>query len=186
MTTATIKNGVDVGQLSQTIEHIKQQPELAQFKFRAHTEWEGGARSRTTIKSFYGAGHEDAAWDRTFGLAGDEPPVLLGQNTAPNAVETVLHALTSCLTVGFAYNAAARGIEIRSMDYDIEGKLDLRGFLGISAGVRPGYDAIKVTYRVDADAPREDLEALCEYVQATSPVMDMLRNETPIEVDLAD
>jgi uncharacterized OsmC-like protein len=185
MTTASVRNGVDITQLVQTIDAIKQQPELAQFKFRAHAEWEEGAESRTTIKGFYGAGQEDTSRTVPFTLVGDEPPVLLGGNTAPNAVEVVLHALTSCLTVGFIYNAAAQGIEVRSMDYDIEGDLDLRGFLGLSDSVRPGYSGITVKYRVDADAPREKLEELCEYVQATSPVMDIIRNPVPVNVQLA-
>ena len=185
MTTAQVRNGVDISQLTQTIEAIKEQPELAKFQFRAHTTWEEGGRSRTSISGFHGAGQEDTSRAQPFTLVGDEPPVLLGGNAGPNAVEVVLHALTSCLTVGFIYNAAAQGIEVRSMDYDIEGELDLRAFLGLSKDVRPGYNSITVRYRVDADAPREKLEELCEYVQATSPVMDMLRNPVPVNVELA-
>jgi uncharacterized OsmC-like protein len=184
MTTATVRNGVDVGQLGQTIEHIKAQPDLARFQFRAHTDWEEGGRSRTTIKSFYGAGQEDSSREQPFTLIGDEPPVLLGGNAGPNAVETVLHALSSCLAVGFIYNAAAQGIDVRSLDFDLEGELDLHGFLGLSDQVRAGYNNITVRYRVDADAPREKLEELCEYVQATSPVMDIIRNPVPVNVEL--
>lgn len=175
-------NGVDVDQLMETIHAIKENANLAQFQFRAQTKWVEGGRSRTWIQSFYGAGQEDESRTEPFVLEGDEPPVLLGTNEAPNAVETVLHALTSCLTVGFIYNAAAQDITVESLDFDIEGTLDLHAFLGLSDDTRPGYQGITVNYRVQADAPDEKLDELCAYVQKTSPVMDILRNPVPVTV----
>jgi uncharacterized OsmC-like protein len=168
-----------------TIDHIKEQPELARFQFRAHNEWQDGGRSRTTIQSFYGAGQEDTSREEPFVLEGDEPPVLLGQNSAPNAVEAVLHALASCIAVGYVYNAAAQGIQIEKLEADLEGELDLHAFLGLSDEVRPGYENITVTYRVKADAPREKLEELCDYVQRTSPVLDIVRNPVPVSIELS-
>lgn len=182
----TKPNGVDVDTLVATIGAIKKDPALARFQFRAHNEWVSGGRSRTTIKGFYGAGSEDASRTTPFELEGDEPPVLLGENSGPNAVEAVLHAIASCLAVGFVYNAAARGIAVRSLAFDIEGDLDLHGFFGLSETVRPGYGGIRVTYRVTADATRAQLEDLCAYVQRTSPVLDIVRNPVPITVTMAD
>ena len=114
-------------------------------------------------------------------LEGDEPPVLLGENAGPNAVETILHALASCLAVGFA---AAQGITVEDLEFDPEGDIDLHGFLGLSDTVQPGYQGIRLTYRVNSDAPREKLEALCEYVQKTSPVLDIIRNPVPVSITL--
>lgn len=178
----TQTNGVNVDQLVDTIEAVKNDPAIARFQFRAHTTWQGGGKSETRIQGFTGAGGEDTSRSKPFVLKGDEPPVLLGENTAPNAVETVLHALTSCLSVGFAYNAAAKGIRVDRLEFDIEGELDLHKFLGIDMDKRAGYHDIRVTYKVEADAPREDLVKLCEYVQETSPVVDILRN--PVNVDV--
>ena len=178
-------NGVDLDQLQETIGQIEDNPDLAQFRFRATNEWKDGAHSRTRIQGFYGAGQEDESRTEPFVLEGDEPPVLLGSNNAPNAVEAVLHALASCLAVGFAYNAAAEGIEVNSLEMDVEGELDLHGFLGLSDSVRPGYRNIQVTYRVDCDAGPEKVEELCSYVQRTSPVMDVLRNPVDVEVQRA-
>src|SRR3972149_233546 len=172
----TLVNGVNVDQLVGTINAIKANPDLARFKFRAETEWVDGGHSRSTIQSFYGAGQEDASRARPFVLEGDEPPVLLGANAGPNAVEAVLHALASCLSVGFIYNAAAQGIKIESLEFDLEGDLDLHAFLGLSDKVRPGYQDIRLSYWVKSNAPREKLEELCEYVQKTSPVLDIIRN----------
>lgn len=180
-TTSTL-NGVDVGQLEETITLIRNDPALARFRFRAKNTWQGGARSRTSIQGFYGAGREDDTRGEPFVVDADEPPVLLGGNRAPNAVEAVLHALASCVAVGFIYNAAARGIEVRSLECDLEGSLDLHGFLGLSDDVRPGYDDVRFTYRVDCDASPETVEELCAHVQRTSPVLDMLRNGVPVTV----
>lgn len=181
----TTLNGVDVDQLVETIEAIEADPELADFRFRATSTWEGGGRTETRIQAFDHAGQPDDSRDKPFVLQGDEPSVLLGDDTAPNAVETVLHALSSCLAVGFVYNAAAKGIEVESLDFDIEGELDLHGFLGLDEDTRAGYHRIEVTYEVEADAPREDLVELCEYVQETSPVVDVLRNPVDVEVRMA-
>jgi uncharacterized OsmC-like protein len=184
--TAAQVNGVNVDQLVATVNAIQQNPDLARFQFRAHNEWIAGGHSKTSIQSFYGAGQEDASRSRPFTLEGDEPPVLLGGNAGANAVEAVLHALASCLSVGFIYNAAARGINVESLSFDLEGDLDLHAFLGLSDQVRPGYESIRLTYRVESDAPRERIVELCDYVQKTSPVLDIVRNPVPVTVSLAD
>lgn len=183
-TVAPWPNGVDVTRLVETVGAIQQNPALAEFKFRAHTDWEGGGRSRTSIQEFDHAGATDVSRTSAFELIGDEPPTLLGANAGPNAVEAALGALASCLAVGYSYNAAARGIEIRQLSFDVEGELDLRGFLGLDGTVRPGFKSINLKWRVDADASREQLEELCEHVQRTSPVLDLLRNPVPVSVDL--
>ena len=184
--TLTQTNGVNVDQLVATVNAIQKNPDLARFQFRAHNEWIGGGHSRTKIQRFYGAGQEDQSRSRPFILEGDEPPVLLGGNAGANAVEAVLHALASCLAVGFIYNAAARGIHVESLSFDLEGDLDLRAFLGLSKEMRPGYEGIRLTYRVKSDAPRKKIEELCEYVQKTSPVLDIIRNPVPVTVTLVD
>lgn len=183
---STLINGVNVDQLVATVNAIKQDLKLARFQFRAHNEWVDGGHSRTSIQGFYGAGQEDTSRRKPFILEGDEPPVLLGANAGPNAVEAILHALASCLAVGFIYNAAAQGINVESLSFDLEGDLDLRAFLGLSEDVRPGYEGIRLTYRVKSDAPREKVEELCNYVQKTSPVLDILRNPVPISISLGN
>jgi uncharacterized OsmC-like protein len=186
LATETSVNGVNVSQLVGTIEAIKANPDLARFQFRAQNQWLSGGHSRTTIDGFYGAGSEDTSRGRPFVLEGDEPPVLLGQNAGPNAVEAILHALASCLAVGFVYNAAAQGIQVEQVDCDLEGDLDLHAFLGLSDKVRPGYQGIRLTYHVKSDAPREKVIELCQYVEKTSPVLDIIRNPVPVSMTLAD
>ncbi len=183
---ATMTNGVDVEQLVGTVNAIKENPDLARFQFRARNEWIDGGHSHTTIQGFYGAGAEDRSRQQPFVLEGDEPPVLLGGNAGPNAVEAILHALASCLAVGVAYNAAAQGIHIEELAFELEGDLDLHAFLGLSQAVRPGYEDLRLTCHIQSDAPREKVEALWDYVQRTSPVLDVIRNPVPVTTALAD
>ncbi len=178
------KNGVNVNLLLDTIEAIKNDSNIAKFQFRAETEWVNGGHCRTEFKNFYGANVEDTSRKQAIVLEGDEPAVLLGNDHGANAVEAVLHALASCLSVGFVYNAAARGISVESLTFCLEGNLDLHAFLGLSETTRPGYENIRVKYRIKADAPEEQLEELCAYVQKTSPVLDIIRNPVSVTIEM--
>ncbi|MGH8892636.1 MAG: OsmC family protein [Actinomycetes bacterium] len=140
--TVTIRNGIDVDQLLSTVAAVEADPVLGTFTFRASSRWDGGTHNRGEIGGFVQAGQEDTTRDEPFHLKGDEPPVLLGRNKGPNAVELLLQALGFCYAVGYVANAAARGIELTSMDYEIEGDLDVRTFLGL-AGPRAGFTAIR-------------------------------------------
>ncbi len=181
---ANVKNGVNVDQLVGTIEAIKAEPDIAKFQFRAETKWVNGGHCRTEFKNFFGAKAEDTSRTQPLVIEGDEPPVLLGENHGANAVEAVLHALASCLCVGFVYNASAQGVTIESLDFSLEGNIDLQAFLGLSETQRPGYENIIVKFRAVTDAPKEKLEELCAYVQKTSPVLDIIRNPVSVTVEM--
>ena len=184
MITQTVVNNVDVDQLLKTIEMVKDDPELARFQFRATGDWISGGLTRTTIQGFYGAKQEDASREAPFFVDSSEPPVLLGHNEAPNAVELILAGLTSCLSVGMVYNAAARGITIKKLGFALEGDLDLHGFLGLSDVIRPGYDHIRLTCKVESDASEEAIADLFEHVKKTSPVLDIIQNPVKVELTL--
>ena len=184
MPTTTTSNGIDVDALVETIKAIEDDPGLGSFTFKAKSTWEEGTHNIGEIGTFVHAGSEDESRAAPFVLHGDEPPVLLGQNKGANAVELLLQALAFCYAVGFAANAAAKGIEISRMEYEIEGEFDVRPFLGID-GPRPGFNRIKATGRVSSpNATKEQLEELCQYVQDTSPVRDSLANAVPVETTL--
>ena len=179
-----IQNGVNVDQLVGTVNALKATPSLAKFNFRSTSKWRGGAKSTRYVKSFFGAGQEDSTRKETFTMEGDEPAVLLGENSAPNAVEALLSALAGCMTVSFIYPAAAKGIKVESLEYSIDGNVDLQGFLQLSDSVRPGFQNIRVKAKVRADATREQIQGLLEHATKTSPVMDTIRNPVPISVEL--
>ena len=183
-TTVTVRNGIDVNQLVETIGAIEENPDLGSFTFKASSTWKDGTFNTGEIGRFIHAGKEDESRSEPYTLKGDEPPVLLGSNQGPNAVELLLQALCFCYAVGYVANAAAKGIEIDSMEYEIEGDFDVRPFLGLD-GARPGFTEIRAKGRVSSpNASPEQLEELCQYVQDTSPVRDSLANQVPVTTTL--
>ncbi len=177
-----IVNGVNVDQLVGTIEAVKGDPDIAKFTFKSHTTWIDGGHCETEIKEFYGAKQTDQSRKETLKMVGDEPGVLLGKNRGPNAVEAVLHALSSCLSVGIVYNAAAMGIEIESLEFETVGDLDLHAFLGLSESKRPGYENLSVKIKAKTNVSEEKFNELVEYVKKTSPVLDIISNPVPVDI----
>lgn len=174
------RNGISLDQLQATGEAVTSQPGLAQFEFRSQTHWQQGGHSETRIQSFYGTGGEDTTRSTPFVVVSDEPVVLLGTDKGPNAVELVLAALASCLSVGIAYNAAARGITLTALTLTLSGDLDVQAFLGLSETVRPGYAGIQVGYHIESDASAQQLADLLTHVERTSPVLDIVRHPVPV------
>ena len=174
-----IRNGVDVGALFATIAAVKDDPSIAEFRFRASNRWLGGDRNLTTVAGFYGAKQEQPH-ARPFEMECGEPPVLLGQDRGANPVEFLLNALIGCLTTTMVFHAAARGIEIGSVESTLEGDIDLRGFLGISPEVRKGYREIRVKMRVQSKGSPALLRELAQY----SPVFDVCSRALPVRVEV--
>lgn len=176
-------NGVDLAGLSGTIDAVGADPALARFQFRARNEWIDGGYNRTTIQGFYGAGQEDGTRTQPFVLETDEPPVLLGENRAPNAGEHLLHALASCISGTIVYHAAARGIALDGLETVIEGDIDVQGFLGLDETVRPGFEQIRVTVKAAGDFDDGGLATLADLARY-SPVRDTVSNPVPVSVDV--
>ena len=154
---------------------------LAKFQFRAKSEWIAGTHSRSSMSGFYGAG-ADRKHMADYTPDGDHPAVLCGKDAAPTPVEWVLHALASCLTAGIANIAAARGINLRRVESIVEGDIDLRGILGLSKDVRNGYQGIRVSFEIEGDASRADLEQIIKQSRDRSAVLDVLTNGVPVTV----
>lgn len=117
----------------------------------------------------------------------DEPPQLLGDDTAPNPSEALLAALGSCIAVGIHANAVARGLALRRIELELEGDVNITSVWGTGdLGPKPvGFTAVRVRVRLDSDAPRAALEALVAHAVQWSPVTGTVRNPVPVEVALA-
>ncbi len=176
-------NGINVDQLFSTIEQIKGNSEIAQFKFRAMNKWIGGTHNRATVKDFYGALKEDTSREQ-LAFEIDEPPVLCGYNLGANPVEYLLVALSGCLTTSLIAHAAARGISVKKVESRYEGDLDLRGFLGISEEVPVGYKNIRVYFKIEADLSEDQKEDLIKMAQKYSPVFNSIAKPVPVSVQL--
>ena len=176
-----IVNGVDVEKLFETIDAVKATPVISKFRFRAQNKWLEGGHNRTTIKNFYGA-CEDIEHAQVFTMDADEPAILLGMDRGANPVEHLLNALAACVTTAMVYHAAAKGIELEEVESRLEGDIDLRGFLGLSDEVRNGYEGIRMTFKIKADATDEQLQEIVALGPSFSPVYDSLTKGVPVSV----
>lgn len=176
-----IDNGVNVGALLEAREVLTGAPEAAKFQWRATCKWVNGTHSNSTVEGFFGLG-EEQKHKTTFNFDADHPQIFASEDNGATPVELVLVGLASCLTAGVAAVAQNREIQLRSVKATLEGGMDIQGILGIDSDVRNGFDGIKVTYDIDADASHEDIEAIVAQSQKRSAVYDIVTNPTNVTV----
>ena len=173
-------NGIHMETLQGTVTAIEQEPDMGQCKFRARNKWLGGNRNSTTITGFYGA-RQEIAHKQVFELHADEPPILAGNDEGANPVEHLLNALAACVTTSMVAHAAVRGIHIEELESEIEGDIDLRGFLGLDDDVPKGFTDIRIKFRVKSDIDNmERLKRLTSY----SPVFNTLTQGANVDIQV--
>ena len=159
-------NGLDLAALGETVEAIEQDAKKAIVGFDVTTRWTGQTRSETTVDGYTLGGER---LTRTHKIIADEPCELLGGDSAPNPQELLMAAFNACITVGYVAGASLEGITLDSLEIRTRGELDLRGFLGLSEDVVPGYEEIEYEVRIKGDGSREQYEAIHQNVLKTSP-----------------
>src|ERR1700727_3003613 len=182
--TTVADNGVNVQALLDAREVLKGAPEAAQFTWRASAKWENGVHSTVKVKSFFGLGQEQSHKEEST-FSADHPEVFAAEDQGITPIEYLIVGLASCLTAGVASVAQNRGIQLRSVESTVEGAHDIRGILGADSDVRNGYNDIKVTFDIDADASKEEIEALVAQSTKRSAVYDALTNPTNVTVEVA-
>jgi len=179
-----VDNGVNVQALLDARSALSDAPEAAEFTWRASCTWRNGTHSRSTVDGFTGLGAEQQH-RATYEFDVDHPAVFASEDNGATPVEYVLVGLAGCLTAGVASVAQLRGIQLRSVTATIEGQMNILGILGADPDVRNGFDSITVRFLIDADASRDDLEALIAQSQKRSAVFDVVTNPTKVLVELA-
>ena len=181
MTETAVNNGVNVEALLDARKALTDAPEAAKFTWRASCKWQNGTHSRSTVQGFHGLG-EEQKHKTEFSFDIDHPEVFASEDLGATPIELVLVGLASCLTAGVASVAQNRGIQLKSVEANLEGAMDIQGILGIDSDVRNGYDDIKVTFNIDADASQKEIEALVAQSQKRSAVYDCVTNPTNVTV----
>ena len=184
MTDQQVDNGVNVEALLGAREALTETPEGAKFTWRAKCDWVHGTYSKTSIKGYFGLG-EEQQHKTEFIFDADHPEVFASEDRGATPVELVLAGLASCLTAGVAAVAQNREIQLNSVSATLEAGMDIQGILGIDSDVRNGFDGIKVTYNIDADASQEDIEAIVAQSQKRSAVYDIVTNPTNVTVEVS-
>lgn len=169
-------NGWNLEQFQATVAAVQEQPEAGKLTFRTRTRWDAGFGVDGRTEEIEQLGQ---VMRRKFTLRGDHPPELLGHNTGPTAVEALLTALGSCVAGTYAAQATARGVEIEELEVEIEGRIDLNGFLQL-APTRAGLMGAVVNLRVKADADQAVLQELLEGTRKASPIYDSVSNPVAV------
>ena len=182
-TSTPADNGVNVEAVLGARQAMTEMPEAAQFVWKADSEWVTGTHTKVSVEEFFGAG-ADQAHVKTFVHDVDHPTVFAAEDNGITPVEYLLVGLAGCLTAGVASVAQNRNIQLNSVKATLSGDMDLAGILGIDADVRNGFSDIKVSFDIDADASREEIEALVAQSQKRSAVYDALTNPTSVTVEV--
>jgi uncharacterized OsmC-like protein len=183
ITSTPVDNGVNVQALLDARVALGDEPDLAQFMWRASCTWKNGTHSHSTVEKFGGLGGEQSH-HAVFGYDVDHPECFASEDHGATPVEIVLVGLAGCLTAGVASVAQMRNIQLRSVTATLEADMDLAGVLGIDPTVRNGFGSIAVHYEIDADASPSDIEALVAQSQKRSAVYDIITNPTTVVVDV--
>ncbi len=181
--TSTVDNGVNVGALLEAREALTAAPEAAQFKWRATCSWVNGTHSKSSVEGYFGLG-EEHKHKSTFSFDADHPEVFASEDLGATPVEIVLVGLAACMTAGVAAVAQHRDIQLRSVKATLEAGMDIQGILGIDSDVRNGFDGIHIRYEIDADASKEDIEALVAQSAKRSAVYDIVTNTTNVSTEI--
>jgi uncharacterized OsmC-like protein len=184
ITDSPVDNGVNVQALLGAREALSAAPEAAEFTWRASCTWRKGTHSHSTVTGFTGLGAEQQHRN-TYEYDIDHPECFASEDNGATPVEIVLVGLVGCLTAGVAAVAQYRDIQLRSVTATIEGQMNVLGILGADPDIRNGFEAVTVRFAIDADASREDLEALIAQSQKRSAVFDIVTNPTKVLVELA-
>jgi len=183
ITDRPVDNGVNVQALLDARGALSAAPEAAQFTWRASCTWRNGTHSQSTVADFTGLGGEQHH-RTTYDFDVDHPECFASEDKGATPVEYVLVGLVGCVTAGVAAVAQLRGIQLRSVTATIEGQMNILGILGADPEVRNGFDSILLRFAIDADATREDLEAVIAQSQKRSAVFDIVTNPTKVLVEL--
>jgi uncharacterized OsmC-like protein len=182
-TATPCNNGVNVEALLGARTALSEAPAAARFNWRASCEWQNGTHSASIVDGFFGLGEEQQHRTR-YSFDVDHPEIFASEDNGATPVEYVLVGLAGCLTAGVASVAQMREIQLHSVAATIEGSMDVRGILGMDSDVRNGFDSIKVTYKIEADATPDEIKALVAQSQKRSAVYDIITNPTEVSVEV--
>jgi len=169
-------NGWNLDQFNATVENVKKTPQAGVLTWRSRVAWDSGFGGDAHTREIEQLGH---VMRRRFTVRSDHPPELLGDNTGPTAVEILLSGLGACIMGTYAAHATARGLRLDDLEVELEGTIDLNGFLQL-APTPPGLQDVRAVVRVASDASDAELQELLEVTKRASPVYDSISN--PVQI----
>ena len=89
--------------------------------------------------------------------------------------DLLLGSLAACQEITLRMVAAAMGIPLKEVEVVVEGDLDFRGTMGVDPETPVGFQQIRTTVRVVADAPADRLQRLAQRAERYCVVASTLR-----------
>lgn len=175
-------NGVSVGALFDAANAISKSDSLGYYQFRARNQWLDGGHTRTMVKNYFGAGTEQTSRTTPLVVESDVPALFRGGDRAMDPLEHFLAAIGACITTTVVWHATAGGIHVNAIDTWLEGDIDLRGWFGLEPDPQSGYNEIRVSINLDAEAPDATLDQLVDAATQYSPLFDTITRGTCIDV----
>jgi uncharacterized OsmC-like protein len=173
-------NELNTQMLNTVFESMRNHPEMAKATFSVKSEWNGGFSVTSTSKGFR-IGGQNIERNTEYNAQYDFPDQLSGEGRGPTVCEYCMGSLAACLAQTIVAHATFRGIHIDSIDIDVDGDVDLRGFTGISNDVRPGAQQFRVNMNIKSNnASKEQIKELYEIGKRFSPAFDTLTNGTSV------
>ena len=142
----------------------------------------GQGTARTTAR--LRPGLECEVTDGPFALTVGMTEKYGGTNAGPNPGVLGRGALASCMVIDYALWAARMGIQLDTLEVEVQADYDVRGELGVEGEggeeLRPGYTEIRYVVTVESPAPEEKLLEWLDQGDRTSPYLDMFANGTTV------
>lgn len=167
-------NNINIAGLSEYANEVKENDIEGRATYGIVLNWESGTKTTVSTKNMVLGSHKLV---RDFNFIIDEPTQLLGVNSAPNPAEYMLGGLAGCMAVTFMAGATAMNIEIDQLQLEIDGELDLKGFLGIDTEVNSGFPELKFIFHVKGNGTEEQYQKLMARVTKHSPNFNTIQNE---------
>lgn len=170
-------NNINIAGLSEYANEVKDQNIQGKASYGVKLNWESGTKTTVSTKNMMLGEHKLV---RDFRFTIDEPSELLGVNSAPNPAEYMLGGMAGCMAVTFMAGATAMNIEINELQLEIDGELDLQGFLGLNPDINPGFPELKFIFHVKGSGTQVQYEKLMERVTKHSPNYNTIKNEVRV------
>jgi uncharacterized OsmC-like protein len=167
-------NNINIAGLSEYANEVKENNIEGKATYGVVLNWVSGTKTTVKTKNMVLGQHKLV---RDFEFTIDEPTQLLGVNCAPNPSEYMLGGLAGCMAVTFMAGATLMNIEIDQLQIEVDGELDLRGFLGVDKDIDAGFPELKFVYHVKGNGTQEQYNTLMERVRKHSPNFNTMKNE---------
>lgn len=173
-------NNLNLEALQSYIELVKSNPAEGIATFGVTANWQNGVNTEITTHS-KNVGSKKVATQFKYSIG--EPVELLGDDKNPNPQDYILGGMAGCMMVGFVAGASGKGIELKSVQLDIVGQLDLRGFLDIDPNVTVGFEELEFNFKVEGNGSQEQYDEIIEHVRKVSPGYQTILKPVKISIN---